>query len=139
MKAIGSEYNTMDVIPKPKVRARWNEFDEDKDNHPHSRMYVDIKSTELPNVLTSAFFHAVPNAGLMEWKRMDKDLACYITIDDNKQSAYISFKYHDSRPSAVVPCGTVMNEAMWTALMYNGASVSDVLVMPWPDDEEDEI
>ena len=127
---IGTEYNEQDVAHKPVRRDRaWTP--------PIKRMYNDIKSTEVSCKLVDAGFTAVENSGLMEWKRVETDLVCYLTIADNSQSAYISFKYmYGDVPSNMVPSGTVMSEDMWVALVYNGASLSDVLCMPWPGDNE---
>ena len=56
----------------------------------------------------------------------------------NKQSAYLKMAYIEYLPSKILPCGTEMDEDMWVALVYNGGSLSDVLDMSWPGDNEDE-
>ena len=128
MKAIGSEYNEQDVAHKPVRRDRaWTP--------PIKRMYNDIKSTEVSCKLVDAGFTAVENSGLMEWKRIEGGIVCYLTLDEQRQSAYLKMAYIEYLPSKILPCGTEMDEDMWVALIYTGASLSDVLVMSWPEDE----
>jgi len=130
---IGIEYTPADIARK---QVRWGAPQPTRDNHIHARMYNDIKSSEVACKLVDAGFTAVPNSSLMEWKRIDDGIVCYITIDEQGQSAYLKMAYVEYLPSKILPSGTRVDEDIWTALIYNGASLSDVLCMPWPGDNE---